>query len=57
MSTNEARAAREWIEAEIRNKSLTVDGRESTDVRFETEDVIEPDDGRYSGLTTWTYAL
>ena len=56
-TVDEARAAREWIEAEIRNKPLVVDGRESTDVRFETEDVIEPDDGRYSGLTTWTYAL
>lgn len=55
-TVDEARWAREKIAAEIQDRKLTIDGVESTPVRFETEDQIEPDDGRYSGLTTWTYA-
>jgi hypothetical protein len=41
-----------------RTSSINVAGyTTSTRVRLETEQPIEPDDGRYSGLTSWTYAL
>lgn len=36
---------------------LTVDGDISSPIQFETEDPIGPDDGWYSGLSVWTYAL
>lgn len=30
---------------------------DSTPIEFETADEIRPDNGWYSGLTTWTYAI
>lgn len=39
----------------LEDVSLTVDGKSTTPIQFETEDPIGPDDGWYSGLVTWTY--
>ena len=36
---------------------LSVGGKTSTPVQFETADPVAPDDGWWSGLTAWTYAL
>jgi hypothetical protein len=36
---------------------LTVAGSMTTPIEFETADVIAPDDGWFSGLETWTFAL
>lgn len=40
-----------------RGKRLTVLGVESTPVTHESTTAVEPDDGRYSGLSQWTFAL
>jgi hypothetical protein len=53
-SVDEARWAREKVDGVLREKRIPA--LASTLVEFETENPIEPDDGRYSGLTTWTYA-
>jgi len=36
---------------------LTIAGQTSTPIEFESADPIAEDDGYYSGLETWTYAL
>lgn len=36
---------------------LTVDGDKTTPIQFEGEEPIGDDDGWYSGLSTWTYAI
>jgi hypothetical protein len=56
-TVDEARWVRDIIAATIEDQALDVAGTPSTRVRLESEQPIEPDDGRYSGLTTWTYAL
>lgn len=39
-------------------QTLTIDGRLTTPLEFETEDPVEPDDdGWYVGAWTWTYLL
>lgn len=43
--------------AGLEDTLLTVGGDTTSPVAFETEDLIGPDDGWYSGLQTWTYAL
>lgn len=53
----EARWVRDHIAGAIEDRAFTIGGRVTTRVRLETEQPIEPDDGRYSGLTSWTYAL
>lgn len=37
--------------------NLTVGGAYTTPIRLESSDPIGEDDGRYSGLSTWTFAL
>lgn len=54
---DEARWVRDRIADALEDKPLTIDGDTTTRVRLESEQPIEPDDGRYSGLTSWTYAL
>ena len=56
-TVDEARWVRDKIAATIEDRPVVIAGRETTRLRMETEQPIEPDDGRYSGLTTWTYAL
>lgn len=41
----------------IERLSLTVNGRASTPIEFETSTPIGEDDKFYSGVSTWTYAL
>lgn len=36
---------------------LTVDGETSTPVAHETSETVRPDDGKFSGLTAWTFTL
>jgi hypothetical protein len=56
-TVEEARWIRDLVAGAIEDQKLTIDGLSTTRVRLETEQPIEPDDGRYSGLTAWTYAL
>lgn len=56
-TVDEARWVRDRIEEAVADQRITVDGVETTLIRFESENPPEPDDGRYSGVTTWTYAL
>lgn len=35
---------------------LTVDGIATTPIKFESAEVVGPDDGWYSGLVLWTYS-
>lgn len=37
--------------------TVTVGGVVSSPIMFETEEIIGPDDGWFSGLTSWTFAL
>ena len=53
---DEARWARKRVHQALRDRHLVVAGVPTGRVRFETEDPIDLDDGRYSGATTWTYA-
>lgn len=43
--------------AAMENVSLDVAGMTSTPVEFETSEPIGPDDGFFSGLESWTFAL
>jgi hypothetical protein len=43
--------------AGLEGVALTVAGLVTTPVEFESADPIGPDDGYFSGLQTWTYAL
>lgn len=52
-----AREYRRRVEAALNFRRLTVGGSVSTPVQFETEETIGADDGVWSGLTVWTYAL
>lgn len=36
---------------------LTIDGRQTTPIRFESAEDIGPDDGMFSGLTLYTYVI
>lgn len=36
---------------------LAIDGASSTPIRLESADDIGPDDGKFSGLTTWTFTF
>lgn len=56
-TVDEARWVRDRVAGAVEDRTLDLAGRTSTAVRLESEQPIEPDDGRYSGLTSWTYAL
>lgn len=43
--------------AGLEESVLTIGGATTTPIEFETADVIGPDDGWFSGLETWTFAL
>jgi hypothetical protein len=57
VSVSNARKNAETVRAALESARLTVSSKKSTPVQFETADPIEPDDGWWSGLTAWTYAL
>lgn len=50
LTANTARTALEFYR-------LSIGGKTSTPVQFETAEVIGPDDGWWSGMTAYTYAL
>lgn len=51
-TADEARWAREKVAGALEGKRLG----DSSLIDFDSESPIEPDDGRWSGLTSWTYA-
>lgn len=52
-----AQEIRKRVDTGLRYVRLTVDGATTTPIQFESEDPIGEDDGWFSGLTTWTYAI
>jgi hypothetical protein len=45
------------VTAALEEVRLTVSDQQTTPIKFESAEVIGPDDGWFSGLTLWTYAL
>lgn len=45
------------VELALSKTRVTVAGKTSTPIRLDSADDIGPDDGMYSGLTTWTFVL
>jgi hypothetical protein len=56
-SVTNARNTAKIVRSALEFASLSVDGKASTAVQFESAEPIGPDDGWWSGLTTWTYTL
>lgn len=56
-TVDQARWVRQRVSATLADTSFTLAGQATTYFRFEVEDPIVYDDGRYSGMTTWTFAL
>jgi len=61
-SAANARLVGGWVRAALestpgRGRRITVNGVTSTPITHETTSAVEADDGRYSGLSQWTYAL
>lgn len=55
-TVDEARWAMWRASVALHEQSLTVEDRTTTPLQFEPGDAPKPDDGRYSGLHTFTYA-
>lgn len=45
------------VGGELEGRILTIAGRASTPVTFETEEPIAPDNGWYSGSAQWAYTI
>lgn len=56
-TASEARWAGMQIAAALDGANLTIDGYTSTPVTFESQAAVAPDEGRYSGTSSWTYVL
>lgn len=56
-TVDEARFIRDATAGALSNARLTVTGLLSSPIQFETEQPIAYDDGWFSGITAWTYAL
>lgn len=56
-TVSNAREMRRRADGALNEKTLTVAGFVSSPVEFETGESIGEDDGWYSGLTAWTYAV
>lgn len=52
-----ARAVGNWVTAALNEARVTVGGVQSTPITHESTNSVEPDDGMYSGLSQWIYAL
>lgn len=52
-----ARLIEDHCKTALENVRLTVGAETSTAVEFETAEIVGPDDGYFSGLTAWIYAL
>jgi hypothetical protein len=56
-SKTNARKTRQTVTQAVEGVRFTVAGKTTTPTEFETSDDVAPDDGWWSGLTAWTYAL
>lgn len=56
-SVTNARTIAQKCSAALSGSRLTIDGATSTPIRLESADDIGPDDGKFSGLTTWTFTF
>lgn len=56
-TVDEARWVRARVSDTLSDRAVTIGDVPTTPLRFEVENPIEFDDNRYSGMTTWTYAL
>lgn len=56
-TVSNAREMRKRAETALLYARLTVGGDETTPIQFEGAEPIGDDDGWWSGLTTWTYAI
>lgn len=54
-SIDEARWVRDQAHDALTDRGFIVAGRPTSLLRVETEVPIEPDEGRFSGFTAWTY--
>ena len=52
-----ARDVGNWVTAALNEARLTIGGTQSTPITHESTTAVESDDGRFSGLSNWTYAL
>lgn len=57
ITISNAREMRKRAATQLEGARVTVDGKTSTPIQFESADPIGEDDGRWSGLTTYTYAI
>ena len=55
-SVTNARVLRTNATTALEGVRLTVAGTQTTPIQFEGAEDIGPDDGWFSGITTWTYA-
>lgn len=53
----DARTMHEKARAALEGIRVTVDGRVSTPIQFETEEEVGPDDGKFSGHIAYTYTI
>lgn len=53
-TVDEARQARDWIHAALNEQRIASLG--TSLIELESETAIQSDDGRYSGVTNWTYS-
>lgn len=56
-TSNEAKWAGKQVSTAMEAARLDVEGFESTPVEHESTEAVRPDDGMFSGLSAWTYAL
>lgn len=56
-TVDQARWVRARIAGALSDQPITVDGAVTTPFRFESQTAIDTDDGMWSGVTSWTYAL
>lgn len=57
ISVSNVRSSLEKCRSAVEFKRLTVGSQQSTPVQFETEDPAAADEGRFSGLLVFTYAI
>lgn len=57
ITVSNARQMRKLAATSLEGARVVVDGKTSTPIQFESADPIGEDDGRWSGLTTYTYAI
>lgn len=56
-TVDEARWAANRVTLALDEVELQIGGRRSTPITHESTTTVEPDEGRFSGLSTWTYVL